>query len=416
MKQSTSMITGTNNIELFIELGSQPNGNLFFSPEDIEKEDFFTLNMSVCKDSWLVQLDEFPTPNEMFSNHPYISGYSMPVVEHFNYLASHIVKKLGMSSNSLVLDIGANDGTLLSCFKQNGMITLGIDPGSITGKLAKENGLLVAKTFWDKDSSASLKNLGLTPSLITATAVFYHVPSLHEFVKGLTTVMDDDSVFVCQCVYLKDVIEKLQFDHFYHEHTCIYSVNSLYLLFKMNGMKIISIEHNEIHGGSIIVYATKINSNREIDNTVSEFLLIEEQFGLQKIETYHNFTKKVKKNIENLKSILKNIKNGQEVIYGIGAPVKGSTLLNFANINTDLVSKIVEVNPHKIGKVVPGVHIPIVSEDSISKQPDYYLLLAWNFKDYFLRKYKQFILDGGKIIIPNPEVHIVDKTNLNNYL
>lgn len=409
MIQKKSMVTGSNNIEPFINLGNQPNGNIFFYKENINMEKDFTLSMSVCKDSWLVQLDEFPEPEEMYNNHPYISGYSKPIVEHFDWLSRHLIEKYNLAKHSLILDIGANDGTLINSFKEKGMLTLGIDPGSITGKIARENGALVAKAFWKKNTGTALKELNLIPKLITATAVFYHIPNLHEFVDGLDEAMDSESIFICQCVYLKDVIEKLQFDHFYHEHTCIYSVNALKILFEMHNMKLIDVEYSEIHGGSIIAHAVKSTSSLNIKESVSEFINLEKKAGLMNIETYKEFSKKVETNIEKLVSLLKTLKKQGKSVYGIGAPVKGSTLLNYANIDSELISKVVDVNPYKIGKVVPGVHIPIVDEKEITEHPDYYLLLVWNFKDYFLEKYKGFLKSGGKIIIPNPELHIVNE-------
>lgn len=412
MKQSKSMVTGSTNIEPFIQLGEQPNGNIFFEKEDIHHEKNFTLNMSVCKDSWLVQLDEFPTPEEMFSNHPYISGYSKPVVTHFTWLSKHIIDKFALAKNSLVVDIGANDGTLLSKFRENGMLTLGVDPGGITGKLARENGLLVARTFWNQETGNSLKQMGLVPNLITATAVFYHIPDLHQFVKGLYAAMDDKSIFMAQCVNLKDVIEKLEYDHFYHEHTCIYSVTALKMLFEMNDMKIISVEHCDMHGGSVLVYATKKDSAYQVDESVERTLQEEEDFGIKNLQMYHDFAKRVKDTTDNLVALLKDLKAQGKTVFGLGAPVKGSTLLNYGKIGPELVSQVVEVNPHKIGRVVPGVHIPVVDESTIEKQPDYYLLLAWNFKDFFIEKYKDYLQNGGKFIVPNPEVHIFDKNNL----
>ena len=409
MKQLKSMITGSSNLEHFIDLNDQPNGNIFFNENEIYKEEKFSLRMSVCKDTWLVQLEEFPTPSEMFDEHPYISGYSQPVVKHFNWLSKYLISKLNISKGSLVIDIGANDGTLLSTFKKRGMLTLGIDPGKFSGEYSKSNEVLVLRKFWNFDTAFHLKELNVKPSLITATAVFYHVPDLHEFVKGLKEVMSNETVFVCQCVYLLDVIKKLQFDHFYHEHTCVYSVKSLIDLFNYHDMKIIDINHNEIHGGSIIVEVVKNDSKKIPTGNIDKFLNIEKEAGLYNIKTYHDFSKNVFQNISKLKLLLIDLKKQGKSVYGIGAPVKGSSLLNYAEIKSDLVQKIVEVNKLKIGKVVPGVHIPIISEEEVENEPDYYIVMAWNFKDFFLEKYKKFIDGGGKLIIPNPELHIIEK-------
>jgi len=407
MKQNKSMVTGSDNIEHFIDLRNQPNGNIFFDKENISNEELFSLKMSVCKDSWLVQLEEFPTPSDMFDEHPYISGYSQPVVTHFKWFSNFLVNKLNIAKGSLVIDIGANDGSLLSCFKNLGLTTLGVDPGKYSGEYAKKNEILVLRKFWNKETGSDLSKLNVKPSLITATAVFYHVPDLHNFISGLKAVMSEDTVFVCQCVYLMDVIKKLQFDHFYHEHTCVYSVYSLVKLFELNDMKVIDVTYNTIHGGSIIVEAVKNTSSRIVSENVNNFIKREKEFGLFDIKTYHNFSARVSENIQNLKSLLIDLKSKGKSVYGIGAPVKGSTLLNYAEVKEDLIQKIVEVNKLKIGKVVPGVHIPIISEDQANENhPDYYIVMAWNFKEYFLEKYKDYIKNGGKLIIPNPTLHI----------
>lgn len=406
------MICGSSKLHKFIELGNQPNGNVFPENETKDRELYFPFAMDVCTACWQVQIEEFPSPEFMFSNHPYITGINKPVVDHFNWLSRSIVERFELKPNSLVIDIGCNDGTLLNSFQNLGMRVLGVDPGRITGALCKSRGINVCEAFWNQTSGAALRNLGLFPDLITATAVFYHIPDIHDFVRGLREVMTEKTVFMTQCIYLKDVIEKNQFDHFYHEHTMIHSLGPLKRLFDQHGLKMIDVEFNPIHGGSFILYVGLNSSIHQTSTRVRDALITEEKSGLYELATFTSFAQRVERNRDDLLSLLNELKQSGKRVYGLCAPVKGSTLLNYAGIGPELVKLVTEVNPHKIGKLTPGTHIPIVDEGSLTEQPDYYLVLSWNFLDFFVGKYRSFLESGGKFIVPNPAVRVIGREAL----
>jgi SAM-dependent methyltransferase len=407
IKNETCLICGSRDLHRFIDLGDQPNGNRFPDASSKDSELHFPFAMAVCTGCWQVQLEEFPTPEFMFSDHPYITGINKPVVEHFDRLAAHIVDRFDLRNHELVIDIGCNDGTLLSRFAGHGLRVLGVDPGQTTGALCRARGISVCETFWNLETGRALRDLTLAPDLITATAVFYHVPDLHEFVAALREVMNDRTIFMTQCVYLKDVLEQNQFDHFYHEHTMIHALGPLEQLFAQHGMKMVDVEFDPIHGGSFILYVGLDSSPYEQSAAVQEAVAAEVDAGLQDLDTYSEFAERVERNRNALVSLLETLKAEGKSVYGLCAPVKGSTLLNYAGIGPDLVQLTTEVNPHKIGKLTPGTHIPIVSEDSLTSQPDYYLLLSWNFLDYFAEKYRDFLESGGRFIVPNPEVRVI---------
>lgn len=403
------MISGSERLVSFLDLKNQPNGNVFPDEKGRAHEIKYPLSMSVCLDSWLVQIDDYPPPEVVFTNHPYVTGLNAPIVQHFQNLSRHIVEKFEIPRESLVIDIGANDGTFLSAFRDLGMRTLGVDPGQRTGKLARGKNLLVCETFWNHSAGRALRTLNLAPRLITATAVFYHVPDLHEFVRGLAEVMTDDTIFATQCVYLKDVVAKLQFDHFYHEHTCIYSLKPLQALFAQHKMRLIDVEFYDVHGGSFVLYVAKETSRLPSSQTIAAAIAAEEQAGLFKLETYQEFARQVEANCGQLVELLRELKRQGKTVYALGAPLKGSTLLNYCGIGPDLVEKAVEVNPFKIGRFTPGTHIPIVGEKDLVREPDYYLVLAWNFLDFFVQKHAKYLEAGGRFIVPNPRVGIVDR-------
>lgn len=407
MKNTHCMNCHSADLERFLDLGEQPNGNHFPFSKDFETEPRFPFAMDVCKSCWQVQIAEFPSVEFMFSNHPYITGVNMPVVEHFQHLVQDTLSKYPLQKNSLVIDIGANDGTLLKCFRDAGMRVLGIDPGKRTGELAKQAGISVCETFWDESSAGALRQLNLKPDLISATAVFYHVADIHSFVRGLANLMHEGTLFLTQCVYLKDVLEKLQFDHFYHEHTMIHALTPLQSLFSQYGLRMIDVSFYDVHGGSFVLYVAKEDSRFATSDSVANAIQREHSAGLQEIGTYHEFARRVKHNRDILRKTIQDFVKEGKTIYALGAPLKGSTLLNYCDIGPDLITLATEVNPFKIGRFTPGTHIPIVYEDSLTAQPDYYLVLSWNFLEFFVNKYADYLLKGGKFIVPHPEVRVI---------
>ena len=407
MKRKECMNCGSHRLHEFIDLGTQPNGNNFPTEATKDQEALFPISMMVCEDCWQVQIAEFPSQEFLFTDHPYITGVNVPIVQHFERLAKKAVEKLKLQPNSLVMDIGCNDGTLLRAFQSHGMRVIGVDPGLRTGELASDQGTTICRTFWNLESGKAMRQLGLYPDLITATAVFYHLPDLHDFIEGLKQVMRSTSVFMVQCVNLQDLIEKNQFDHFYHEHSCIHAINPLKRLFEAHGMRLLDVEFMDIHGGSFILYTGLEENPIPTGESIEKALQTEIQAGLQSLETYTTFAKRVEKNAKDMLALLTQLKQDGKRVYALGAPVKGNTLLNYFKIGSDLVECATEVNHFKIGLLTPGTHIPIVDERELAEQPDYYLILSWNFLDYLISKYKKYLLDGGKFIVPVPDVRVL---------
>jgi hypothetical protein len=236
------------------------------------------------------------------------------------------------------------------------------------------------------------------------------VADIHSFVQGLNRLMQKDTIFCTQCVYLKDIIEKLQFDHFYHEHIMIHAITPLQQLFSQYGLRLLDVDFYSIHGGSFMLYVGREESSIPTSHKITEAIAAEKEAKLNQLSTYMHFAQQVERNKQTLISVLQKIKQSGKRIFGLGAPLKGNTLLNYYGIDADLIECATEINPYKIGKYTPGSHIPIVSEQSIKIQPDYYLLLTWNFLDFFINKYADYLHNGGKFIVPHPYVRIIDKT------
>ncbi len=407
MKNSHCMNCHSPHLERFIDLGCQPNGNIFPSFDELDNEQMFPFAMLVCMHCWQVQLEEFPPVDGMFTNHPYITGVNQPVVTHFEQLVDDVIEKFAIPPNSLVLDIGANDGTLLAKFRDRGMRVLGIDPSRRTSELARNAGITLFETFWNRQSAEAMKQLGISPDLITATAVFYHVDDIHSFVQGLALMMGENTIFCTQCVYLKDLIDRVQFDHFYHEHTMIHAIGPLRDLFAQYGLRLLDVDFYPIHGGSFVLYVGREESRFPTTKKIADAIAKEKCAGLDRLQTYLDFSKRVAQNKQELLSLLRQLRSAGQRVFGLGAPLKGSTLLNYYGIGPELIECLTEINPHKIGRYTPGTHIPIVHEHAIEEQPDYYLLLSWNFLDFFIEKYADYLNAGGKFIVPHPTVKVI---------
>ncbi len=409
MSERPCMNCGHRSLEPFIDLGDQPNGNVFPSAEEISTEETYPFVMCVCTNCWQVQLETFPPVHQMFSHHPYLTGLNQPVVEHFESLARKVIDKFNLEANSLVFDIGANDGTLLSKFRDLGMRVMGMDPCHNTNPIASDAGIDIIRDFWNLQSARELRECGIQPDLITATAVFYHVDDLHSFIQGLDEIMRPETVFCAQCVYIKDLLENLQFDHFYHEHTTIHGIGPLKQLFSRYGFRLLDVELTPIHGGSFILYVGRDSSHHPTSGNIQKVIAAERDAGLLQLETYHSFTQQVDKNKKEMVRLLQEIAASGKTVYGLGAPLKSSTLLNYFGIGPEWVQRIVDVNPQKVGRFSPGTHIPIVHEDELEQLPDFFLVLTWNFLDFFMDKYQDYLENGGKFIVPHPKVKIISK-------
>lgn len=396
----------------FIDLGIQPSGNAFLTSDLINSEPQFPLRMGVCKNCWQAQLLDHIDKSLLFEDHPYLTGTNLPIVEHFGELANKLIDKYSLTSSDLVLDIGCNDGTLLNQFKNQGVKTMGVEPSARISSMASDQGHIVINQFWNSESACSFDNLNIKPKLITAMSVFYHVSDLHDFLKGIELVMNSRSVFVVQAVSLLSLLSKNQFDHFYHEHTCIHSLSSLNSILKEHNLKVIDIEDVDVHGGSFIASLARNDSEYPVSNHVIEYAQNEIKNGLKKINTYMDFGYRAKDIAIRLKALLEELKAKNQCVYGLGAPLKSSTFLNFADIDSTLVQYLTEVNQLKIGKLSPGKHIPVIDENKMDREPDYYVVFAWNYLDYLMVKNRDFLESGGKFIVPFPELRVITHADL----
>jgi len=392
----------TTDYELILNLGDQPWGNGFITEEEIGKEPHYPLQLIYCNESELLQLNYFVPKETMFKNHTYISGTTKTLLNHFYHLAKENLEQYSLDTeNDIILDIGGNDGSQLLQYKKLGFKnTINFESADNICELSKQNGIDAVNDFFNENNTKKY----LQPNsvkLINASGVFFHLEELDSVIKGINYCLKEDGIFVVQCMYVGAMVDNLNFDTIYHEHLCYYTLNSLTKLLLKYNLYLEDAIFDEIHSGSIIC---KFRKNQyPITKRSAELIKRDKKYNL---ETFKEFSKQIQERRYKLKELLTDLKNQGKRIYAYGAPVKGNTLLNYMGIDHNLIEKVVEINPYKLGTYTPGSYIPVVKEDP-NDLPDYYLMLSHNFEKEIIEKNKNIIQKGVKFIIPFPQIKII---------
>ena len=402
-------ITDNDDLELVVDLGHQPLCDSLLTEEQLDlPEKNYPLRLYRSKSLGHGQLD-YVVPGEdvYYPEYPYRPGITKEVVEHHSERSDEAIKKFNLDKNSLIVDIGSNDGTLLNEYKKRGMRVVGIEPTN-TGQIARDRGVNTIQAFFTEEISKQISSEYGKAKLVTATNVFAHMATMGEVVRGVMNLLDDDGVFIFENHYIIDILKWNQYDSIYHEHIRSYSLKSLVSLFEMYGMKIIDAEIVERYGGTIRVAVSK-NNQAKTANSVSKFLSYEEAYGLfdNKVwEDFKNNTIKAKNDL--LELAISASEKGQRFV-GKSCPGRCSTLLNFTGIGTDLMPYISEQSTSlKLGLYVPGKHQPIIDDKILfEEQPDYVLLLAWHYWEPIAKDLRSRGLKS-KLVVPLPELRIID--------
>lgn len=392
-----------------LSLGVQPPANAFLRLEDLAGPELaFPLDVYFCHDCSLVQLRDIVSPELLFKDYVYVSSTSPAFISHFKSFAEVASKRFRLDSQSLVIDIGSNDGILLRPFQQLGMRVLGVDPAEKIAAAATAADIETLPHFFTPVVARDIAAGYGHAAVITATNVFAHINDLYAVVEGVKILLEPEGVFIVEAPYLVDFLEQNLFDTVYHEHLSYFSASSLKTILERLGMKIIDVEKVQSHGGSLRVFSAHKNASREAGDGVSKFLDDERAAGLHALPVYEDFAKRVEQNKIQLTALLKKIKTEGKTIAGYGAPAKGNTLLNYFRIGPETLDYIVDDSEWKQGLYTPGTHIPVVSDKKLEeKQPDYILILAWNFAGPIMKKLEWFSQAGGAFIIPVPAPRII---------
>jgi len=408
MKTVNCRICGWKTRKTFVDLGHTPLSNSYLKKNMIKNEKKFPLHALICTKCMLVQLEEFENPKKIFSEYVYFSSYSKTWLKHAEEYVNKMTKKLNLNSDHLVIEIASNDGYLLQYFKKYKIPVLGIEPAKNVAKIAQKKKIPTITKFFGTKLAKEMVKSGKQPDLLLGNNVLAHVPKLNDFVEGLKILLKHEGIITLEFPHILQLINKNQFDTIYHEHFSYFSLITLKKLFEMHKLKIFDVEELNTHGGSLRIFVKHKDNNFEKERkSVKKILEKEKIFGLKKISTYTNFSQEVNSIKKELLNFLHKAKKDKKTVVGYGAPAKGNTLLNFCEINFELIDYTVDISPHKQKMYLPGSHILIKNPNEIFKtKPDYVLILPWNLKKEIMVQMKDIHKWGGKFVIPIPEVKI----------
>ncbi len=393
----------------FVDLGMSPLCESFLRPDQLnEMEAFYPLHVFVCEKCFLVQLEEFVSPDHIFTDYAYFSSYSDSWLEHCRRYTDQMRDRFRLDGKSLVVELASNDGYLLQYFVQKNIPVLGIEPAANVAKVAAEKKVPTLVKFFGEQLAAELASEGKQADLLVGNNVLAQVPDLCDFVAGMKVLLKPGGVLTLEFPHLLKLMEGNQFDTIYHEHFSYFSFLTANRILGAHGLVLFDVEELPTHGGSLRIFGRhREDDSKPIGPRVVELSAREEAVGLNRLESYRSFAEKVKKTKRQLLECLIGAKQAQKSIVGYGAPGKGNTLLNYCGIGTDFIDYTVDRNPFKHGRFTPGTHIPICAPDRIFEtRPDYVLILPWNLKNEIMQQMARIREWGGKFIVPIPEATI----------
>jgi len=395
----------------FVDLGMQPLCESFLRSDQLDQmEPFYPLHVYVCGNCFLVQLEEYVHPKEIFSEYAYFSSYSDSWLRHAKNYVDMMVSRFGLDERSHVIEVGSNDGYLLQYFKHRGIPVLGVEPAANVAEVAIGKGIPTLIQFFGPKVAQDLVGEDKMADLIIGNNVLAHVPDLNGFVEGLRILLKPLGIITIEFPHLLKLMDGNEFDTIYHEHFSYFSFVTVEKVLAAHSLRIFNVEELPTHGGSLRIYACHSdNSSLPTTTRVDDLRARETREGFLTLDKYHMFSELVKETKRSLLDLLIRLKRGGKSIVGYGAPGKGNTLLNYCGIRSDFIDYTVDLNPYKHGKFLPGSHIPIHPPDKIKEtKPNYIIILPWNIKDEIIEQLSYISDWGGKFIIPIPQVKICD--------
>jgi SAM-dependent methyltransferase len=394
----------------FVDLGMSPLCESYVPAARVNAmEAFFPLHAKVCESCLLVQLEEFVSGEDIFTEYAYFSSYSDSWVEHARRYVETAIERFGLTQDSLVMEVASNDGYLLRHVVDRGIPALGIEPAANVAAVAQEQGIPTLVRFFGRECARDLVAEGKRADLIAANNVMAHVPDLNDFVAGFEILLADDGVVTVEVPHLLRLVEDNQFDTIYHEHFQYFSCLTAQKVFARHGLELFDVEELKSHGGSLRLYGQrKTTGKHPVGERVIELTARERALGFDTLEGHLAFTARVEETKWGLLEFLIAKRREGKRIAGYGAPGKGNTLLNYCGIRTDLLAYTVDRNPYKQGSYLPGTHIPILHPDALAEdRPDYILILPWNLKEEIVTQLAYAREWGAQFIVPIPQVEVL---------
>jgi len=400
---------GTSFRHRVVDLGMSPLCESFLRADQLNQmEAFYPLNVWVCERCFLVQLEEYVTSEEIFSDYAYFSSFSDSWLNHARRYVDQMVDQIGLTKESKVVEIASNDGYLLQFFVERGIPALGIEPAANVAKVAASKGVPTIVRFFGVETARDLVAAGHEADLILGNNVLAQVPDLNDFVGGLKLLLSPSGVVTIEFPHLLRTIEGNQFDQIYHEHFSYFSLYAVEGIFAAHGLPLFDVEELPTHGGSIRIYARHADdTTKEITERLIALRAREAEAGVATLGYYEDFESRVRETKGKLLKFLIEAKRTGKRVVGYGAPGKGNTLLNYCGIRTDFLDFTVDRSPHKHGKFLPGTHIPIFPPERLwDARPDYVLILPWNLKSEIMEQLAGIREWGGRFVVPIPEVTV----------
>jgi hypothetical protein len=399
---------GWRDLRVFLSLGELPLPDALLDERDLsEPEPRFPLDIAICPTCSLVQITEEVPPEQLFvENYLYFSSFSESLLRHSRAYAERMLAERRLDADSLVVEIASNDGYLLRNFVEAGVPVLGIDPAPTQADAAEAVGVPTLPEFFAVDVAERIVAERGRADLIVANNVMAHTPTLNSFVAGLSLLVDDDGLVTIENTYVKDLIDHCEFDTIYHEHFSYFSCTAVDVLMRRHGLVLTAVEHfPSLQGGTLRWH---VERHGQVDESARAFLARERAEGLTEPAYYLEFGRRVERIRRTLLELLRGLRAKGRTIAGYGAAAKGSTLLNYVGIGTELVDFVVDRNVHKHGLYMPGTHQPIRDSAALlDDQPDYVLLLAWNYRDEVMAQQAEYLRRGGRFIVPVPHPEIL---------
>jgi len=409
-RSQCALCAGTSLTEV-VHLAATPPANEFVRPEAREREqDRFPLTLLLCGDCGHLQLAEIVEPRRLFENYVYVSGTSAVFVAHFQRLAQSCVERFQLDANSVVVDVGSNDGTLLKQFQSLGLPkVLGVDPAIEIAKAAQAAGVPTLQAFFTPALAEEIRRDHGPAALVTANNVFAHAEDLTSFARGIGALLGPEGVFVFEVSYLVDVVEKLLFDTIYHEHLAYHAVGPLVRFFERLGLRLFDAERVDSHGGSLRCFVTHREASHLTAPRLEGLLAYERALGLFEPAVYARFKERITARGRELRAHLDAAKARGETVAGFGAPAKLTTLMYEFGLDAQDFAFIVDDSPWKQGLLTPGLHIPVVASSALlEKKPERCVIFAWNFADAIVAKQAAYLRGGGRFVVPLPELREIE--------